>query len=377
MKAMAATLAMSAMLTVDQYDLHRQWLDGPSSAVSADGRYVAFITYARLTSDDSDNTGDVYVLDRVRQRVTFDSPDVAGPIDCFHPGISGDGRYLVFEADGSVVWRDRLKNVTRIAASGRQPSIAEDGQTIVFTSNHDVYSLDLHSEQSRRVSTDLPGFNGAPAASVNPSVSTDGRYVAFSAKPPFDVRRSPSSQPVSRVFVRDTALNVTRQVGMGWAPSMSGDGRYVAFVGPVNGLTHIFLADLQTNTTGVVTKSIRRGRANGASANPGISSDGRFVVFQSQASDLVRDEDFNLLWDVFVYDRTSETITRVSGDPDDMWMEPSIGPSIDGTGSVIAFSSRHPTGAADKRNDFDLYVAALHAPTARAALSTEDQKVRR
>jgi Tol biopolymer transport system component len=377
MKAIAVTLAMSAMLTVDQYDLHRQWLDGPSSAVSADGRYVAFITYARLTGADNDNAGDVYVLDRIRQQVTFESPDVAGPIDCFHPGISGDGRYVVFEADGSVVWRDRLENVTRIAARGRQPSIAENGHTVVFTSNHDVYSLDLRSGESRRVSIELTGLNGAPAASVNPRVSADGRYVSFSAKPPFDARRSPASQSASHVFVRDTVMNITRHVGKGWAPSMSGNGRYVAFVGPVNGLSHIFLADLQTDTTRVITQSVRRGRANGSSANPGVSSDGRFVVFQSQASDLVRDEDFNLLWDVFVYDRTTETIIRVSGDPDDMWMEPSIGPSIDGTGSVIAFSSRHPTGAADKRNDFDLYVAALYTPTVSAALSTEDQNVSR
>ena len=377
MKAMAVTLAMSAMLTVDQYDMHRQWLDGPSSAVSADGRYVAFITYARLAGADNDNAGDVYVLDRLRQQVTFESADVPGPIDCINAGISGDARYVVFEADETVVWRDRLENVTRIAASGRQPSIAGNGRTLVFTSDRDVYSLDVRSGESRRVSLEVPGTNGTPAVSVSPTVSTDGRYVAFSAKPPFDARRSPASQPASNVFVRDTGLNVTRLVGKGWAPSMSGDGRYVAFVGPVSGLNHVFLADLQTNTTHVITKSVRRGRANGSSANPRVSADGRFVVFQSQASDLVRDEDFNLLWDIFVYDRTSETIARVSGDPDDGWMEPSIGPSIDGTGSVIAFSSRHPTGAADKRNDFDLYVAAIHPTSPHAALLTEDQKVRR
>src|SRR5512145_398717 len=104
MKAMAVTLAMGAMLTVDQYDMHRQWLDGPSSAVSADGRYVAFITYARLAGADNDNAGDVYVLDRLRQQVTFESADVPGPIDCANAGISGDGRYVVFEADGTVVW---------------------------------------------------------------------------------------------------------------------------------------------------------------------------------------------------------------------------------------------------------------------------------
>ena len=100
-----------------------------------------------------------------------------------------------------------------------------------------------------------------------------------------------------------------------------------------------------------------------------MSSNGRFVVFQSEASDLVAEEDFNLLWDVFVYDRQNGTMVRVSGDPEGAWIEPSIGPSIDATGSMIAFSSRHPTGPTDTRNDFDLYVATI-------AIRTEDQKIR-
>jgi hypothetical protein len=83
------------------------------------------------------------------------------------------------------------------------------------------------------------------------------------------------------------------------------------------------------------------------------------VAFQSEASDLVAGEDFNLLWDVFVFDRTTGAMTRVSGDPGEVWMEPSGGPSIDGRGSVVAFSSRHPTDASDKKNDFDLYVATV------------------
>lgn len=154
---------------------------------------------------------------------------------------------------------------------------------------------------------------------------------------------------------------------------MSGDGKHAAFVGQVSGRRHIVLSDLQQGTTRVITKSVRRGLANGASANPSISLDGRFVVFQSEANDLVEGDDFNLLWDVFVYDRERDTIARVSGDPDGVWMEPSVGPSIDGSGSVITFSSRHPTGASDKRNDFDLYVATTTPPHSNR--SSEGQRV--
>jgi Tol biopolymer transport system component len=117
------------------------------------------------------------------------------------------------------------------------------------------------------------------------------------------------------VFVRDTALQMTTLVGAGWDPSLSGDGRFVAFVGLSNRLPHIFVADLHTGATRVITNGVRRGLANGASAKPAVSSDGGFVVFQSGASDFVGAEDFNLLWDVFVWDRTTDAITRLSGDP--------------------------------------------------------------
>lgn len=84
---------------------------------------------------------------------------------------------------------------------------------------------------------------------------------------------------------------------------------------------------------------MRRGAANGASIRPAISSDGRFVAFQSDASDLIASEDINLLWDVFVFDRTTGRIVRVSDDPAE---------------------ASPPHRRSDKKNDFDLYVATLN-----------------
>jgi Tol biopolymer transport system component len=140
---------------------------------------------------------------------------------------------------------------------------------------------------------------------------------------------------------------------------MSGDGSWVTFIGMAGRVPQVWLADARTGTTRVISRSAAGGLANGASISASLSSDGRFVVFQSEASDLVAAEDFNLLWDVFIFDRTAGTIARVSGDSEGVWMEPSVGPSIDATGSVVAFSSRHPTGASDKHNDFDLYVGTV------------------
>lgn len=372
MKSALIALAIGTMLTVDQHDAYRTGLDPPTSAVSADGRYVAFITHAQLAAADADLAADVYVLDRIREQVTLESTDTPRNTgDTSAPGISVGGRFLVFEHSDAIVLRDRLERTMTVVGEGRQPSISDNGAVVVFAAssfnqtpdadvngvNEDIYSFDVRSGLTRRVSVDLKGLDPSQVTSVNPAVSSDGRFVAFTSR--LHVAGGRAGPP--HVYVRDTVSNVTSSVGPGWDASVSGDGRFLAFVGLSDRVPHIFLADLQTGDSRIITKSARRGLANGASAKPALAAGGRFVVFQSEASDLVKGEDDNLLWDVFLCDLTTNTISRVSGDRDEAWMEPSLGPSIDANGTVIAFSSRHPTHAADKSNDFDLYVATLGA----------------
>jgi Tol biopolymer transport system component len=372
MKAAAIALAVGTMLTVEQRDGHRTNLDAPSVAISVDGRFVAFTTYARLAPADTNHSSDVYVLDRIHGHVTLESGTGMSGADTIHPSISGDGRYLAFErADGMII-RDRQHGVTTMIREGRQPYVTENGRSVLFSAPRfdaaggedvngdltDIYSLDLTSGHARRISERIKELDASLTASVNPSASRDGRYVAFTSR----LRTDSPLTAVSHVYVGDTELNTVRSVGVGWDPSLSGDGRILAFVGLSNRLSHIFVADLDSGTTDIITKSVRRGLANGASAKPAASADGRFVTFQSEASDLVTLEDFNLLSDVFVFDRVTATMMRVSGEPTEVWMEPSAGPSIDGRGSVVAFSSRHPIDASDKRHDFDLYVASVHTP---------------
>ncbi len=377
MKAEAVALALGMMLTVEQRDAHRSMFERSSAAVSADGRFVAFTTYSQLARADTNSSTDVYVLDRVTQRVTLESADTGHYTgSSAHPSISGDGRYVVFERANVVMLRDRREGVTRIIGEGNHPSITENGRHLLFAASRvdgvadadvngdrtDIYVTDLQGAQPRRVSVGLKGLDASLTASDHPAASSDGRYVAFVTRRQGPGRRAPDPQ----VFVRDTELHTTRHVGAGWDASISGDGRFVSFVGIEKGLPHIFLADLHTGATSAITKSVRRGLANGASGKPKMSSDGRFVVFQSEASDLVAAEDFNLLWDVFVFDRTTGAMTRVSGDAEGEWMESSAGPSIDARGSVVAFSSRHPTDVSDKRNDFDLYVVTIGYPNTEA-----------
>jgi Tol biopolymer transport system component len=377
MKVAALAMAAASLLTVEQRDARRSNLDYPTAAVSADGAFIAFATYSRLATADVDQSSDLYVLDRLEQRVMLESADVHGRAgDVADPDISGDGRYIVFERGEHVFLRDRTDRVTHFLATGRQPDISEDGRFVAFAADtferapgvdangerSDIYAVDLRDLSARRVSVNLGKLEPAATTSVSPSISGDGRYVAFTSK-------NTTTRGPATVFLHDAQMNVTKMIGAGWDATLSGDGRAVAFVAMSGGLSHICLADLQTGATRIITRSARRGLANGSSAKPRMSSNGRFVVFQSEASDLVAAEDINLLWDVFVFDRESNAMSRVSGDADAVWMEPSSGPSIDGRGSVVAFSSRHPTDASDKQNDFDLYVAtlALSSPQRRGA----------
>ena len=63
-----------------------------------------------------------------------------------------------------------------------------------------------------------------------------------------------------------------------------------------------------------------------------------------------------MLWDVFVFDRPTGSMVRASADDSGEWMESSRTPSIDASGRVIIFASRHPIDDGDVKNDDDLYV---------------------
>lgn len=423
---LADSAPVDTLLTVPQRDVLRSRLDPPSTSVSAEGRYVAFVSYARLVPTDTNNRADIYVLDRATGEVTLESLGTDGaplPGESGHPRLSGDGRYVAFDAalhdpDGTptmqVLLRDRPARTTipisRTAHGGipngwsREPAISTDGRVVVFTSaatdlvpgpdenglGLDVYMYTVLSGQIRRISLDSDGRQHSTGSSYAPSVDASGRHVAFvSRADPADRTgagrggaKRPMSRPFGHVHVRDLDAGVTTRItessrgqpanGGSWAPVLSGDGRYVAFASVATNLVpgdrnrgpDVFLHDRSTATTELVSRSARRGAANGTSINPAISHDGRLIAFQSEASDLVcaqrcgaAQEDINLLFDVFVFDRTTGRTRRVSAGPAAGWMEESGGPAMSGRGDVLAFTSRHPSDSRDGANDFDLFIA--------------------
>jgi Tol biopolymer transport system component len=422
----------AVLMTVQLADQWRS-TSATSASVSADGRYVAVTSYARLVPADTDDRADIYVLDRLTGRVTLESLPVDGrPLigDSGHPRLSGDGRYLVFHtvfardpgapAVTDIVFRDRVRDTsTRICGEEEigatrwngDPGISEDGRVVVFRSTatdlvpgrdengirDDIYLLDTGTRTMRRVSVDSRGIQSAVGSSFSPSLSGDGRFVAFASTADLDDK--PAGDPVRReqndvkpqVYVRDDRLGTTRRVSAGargsldgasFDPAISRDGRFIAFVSDATNLTEndrnrssdVFLRDMQDGSVVLVSRGARGATANGPSTATAISADGQFIAFQSEASDLICPhrcepplDDINLLFDVFRFDRLTGRSEWISALPSGGWAEESGTPQLDGSGQIVAFTSRHPIDERDVRNDFDLFIhmPASSTPTAR------------
>lgn len=410
----------SMLLTLPQRDTWRSTSDSPPVSLSPGGRWIAFESYVRLAPADTNNECDIYVLDRTSGRVTLESLTTDGDLlsgGSSGPRVSRDGRFLVFQTallsrDGTVVGtaialRDRVQQTTRwvshspsgtlLGGASRHATISDDGRFVGFASSvtdlvagrdengtaEDVYLFEVETGRTRRVSVDTRGVQLPEGASFAPSISGDGRYVAFTSTARLDGSppRSAAGRPLASIYVRDTKLDVTERVslpatgnaadGHSSDPAISADGRYVAFASEAsnlqsrdrNGSTDIFLTDLRAHAAMLISAGASGGSANGPSRHPIVSGNGRFVVFQSLASDLLcarhcdaASEDINLLWDVFRFDRLTGLMARMSAGDRAGWPEESSSPQIDADGGIVAFTSRHPIDAEDLHNDFDLFV---------------------
>jgi Tol biopolymer transport system component len=331
-------------------------------ALSADGRVIAFLSEAtNLVATDGNGRRDVFVRDvqanttslvSVNSAGTAGGNGVSGPnyYDSSPPDISADGNYVAFESLASnlvandtnaamdVFVRDlRAKQTSLVsvdmtgkAAGGTVPAINANGQFIAFLSpgtnlapndnnldSVDVYVRDVAAGATRLVSVNNAGVGSSKGTCSNPTVSADGRYVAFSSSMR-DLTPTLSPNQARNVYVRDLTLGRTSRASVGrdgaWPEHdagsgvISADGRAVAFLSDwdlagndTNPEGDVYLRDLRTQTTALVSVSNQTWRAGTShpSSRPSISSDGRAVAFASRAADLVADDNNNAT-DIFV-----------------------------------------------------------------------------
>ncbi len=341
-------------------------------AISEDGRYIAFESRAtNLVSGDTNNSSDVFVYDRTTGQVTrvsvaSDGSQANG--DSYLPAISSIGRYVAFES-----------NATNLVAGD--------------TNNYpDVFVHDRVTGQTTRVSVASDGSQ-ADGPGYSPSISADGRYVAFESDAPNLVPDDMNDE--WDVFVRDLVAGQTFRVsvasdgseadGGSYAPSISGDACFVAFesdaanlvAGDTNMITDVFVRDWCTSQTFLVSVGGNGTPADGGSYSPSISSDSRYVAFWSFASNLVAG-DTNGYFDIFMRDRHTGRLARVSLAPAGIQADNhSRYPNVSSAGRYIAFESDASNLVPEDANgvtDIFVYDRLLACPDAQepAGVGVED-----
>jgi CSLREA domain-containing protein len=365
---------------------------GLTTALSVDGRFVAFSTAAsNLVPGDTNGTDDVFVYDRQSdtvERVSVASDGTQGKGSSYRPSLTADGRIAAFwsyasnlvpgDTNGApdVFGYDRQSGTVErvsVASHGTEgdshsygSSLSADGRFVAFSNEvsnlvlddlngcDDVFVYDRQSDRVERVSVASDGTEG-DNQSGSPSMSADGRFVAFQSDASNLVPGDTNGR--TDVFVYDRQSGTVERVsvasdgtqgdGGSGSPSLSPDGRFVAFQsdasnlvpGDTNGRSDLFVYDRQNGTVERVSVASDGTQGDSSSSDPSLSADGRFVAFQSDASNLVPD-DTNGGTDVFVYDRQSGTVERVSVASDGtQGNSSSNAPSISADGRFVAFSS--------------------------------------
>jgi Tol biopolymer transport system component len=218
--------------------------DSGGPAISADGRFVAFLSYAsNLVTGDTNTQGDIFVHDTcfgasgctpstIRASLGNDGSQANDHLDTISPAINGNGRFVAFTSFANnlvandtngladVFLRDTCAVATSCAPSTMRASVASNG-------------------------------NQANQGSTDPSISQDGRFIAFDSLANNLV--SPTTTAPKDVFVRDTCLG----------------------------------ASSCTPTTILVSRSQSGSEGNGESFDPAVSANGTYIVFLSTSTNLI------------------------------------------------------------------------------------------
>jgi Tol biopolymer transport system component len=255
----------------------------PSAATSRDGRLVAFYSLSSTFVAEPGCAG-VYLRDRQAGTTTQVSLTASGETDT-----------------GCVIW---TTGGVSLAGDGATVAYAfRDGGIVPGVSDHYVslFARQMAGAASVLVSASSDG-QPSDAASERPELSADGRTIAFWSDASNLVAGDHNG--TADVFVRDLAAATTERVSLSSAgaegagdcgePSISGDGRFVAFscargglvAGDDGGVRHVYVRDRQAGITALVSRPPDGGAADGDSFAPAISADGRAVAFSSEASNL-------------------------------------------------------------------------------------------
>jgi Tol biopolymer transport system component len=317
------------------------------AVISADGGYVAFASAATNLAATSTATNlniyrkDLQTGDILLISVSTNGTDAAVG-NCSDAVISSDGRYVTFlstaqnlalgtaSAAGSIntFWHDANSGATIVLNSISPtivlPSMSADGRYVAYQTNQ-LNQLRIRDTQ---LGKDIYTNAGTVTSAA---ISPDGSRVLY---------RLATSLGADQIATKSNLLSFSSTVPVQSSGQWSSDGRYVVFVGSANATNEVYLCDLTTsNITLVSCNAVNSGVPNAPSDMPVISGDGSYVAYRSYATDIVVGGT-NPAPKIYLFDRLSGQNTILSPAQIDATSFPWISvPVISAGGENVAFLS--------------------------------------
>jgi hypothetical protein len=312
--------------------------------VSGDGQIVAFGSSAvNIVRRDLNRVPDIFVRDLStgeNSRVSVASDGTQADGASHRAALSQDGRFVAFQS------------AARNLVSGDTNGV------------HDVFVHDRQTGSTSRVSVASDGTQGN-AASQNPKLSADGRWVTFSTTA---TNLAPGAVgPKAKVLLHDRETGVTTEVSVrpdgssatedSVLPTISADGRYVGFISNDRQIVpaprfisfSAYVRDVQAGTT-VRVNETPLSSLGYAIPKPGtpltVSPDGRFATLYTDSA--MVPEDTNRVTDAYRIELATGTMVRVSVGSDGVQADLASGLLI--TGAVMSADGRYVVFDSDARN---------------------------
>jgi Tol biopolymer transport system component len=312
-------------------------------ALSADGLLVAFDSLgSEFVANDTNLTGDIFVrnlANNTTARVSVASNGAQSDGNSLFPAISGDGRFVAFESRATNLAAGDTNTCPGFLAPGTCPDVfvhdRQTGATARISVSSNNTQADGPSGGFASLTLSFDGRFIAFTSAASNLVAGDTNNIADIFVRDRDTDRDgifdePGAVATVRVSVASSGAQANGPTFGSDRPSLSANGRFVAFhsdadnlvTGDANNISDVFVHDRDSDGNGVFDEpgniattrvSLSGGGAEGnnGSFNAFISANGRFVAFQSGASNLVAGDD-NALDDVFLHDRSTGATVRVS-----------------------------------------------------------------
>lgn len=390
---MTTTPSLTATTVVSASDIgaanpFSQLADRPI-ALSYDGHLVAFATKAALEASDTNGLTDIYVKDlntNTLRRVSVAADGSGANGESSSISLSADGRYVAFVSAASnlvagdtnqvsdVFVKDLQTGAVRLVSSNNgvigngqslYPVLSADGHSIAFVSRatnlaagtvverQNVYLKNLDTDALSVVSSSSSGAISQTADAFGPSLSADGRYVVFNSSAS-DLVSNPGTTE-QRIYLKDTQTGAIRFIlptnFSAAATQISADGSHVAFSTyypysglDTNGGLDGYLRNVITGDTRQISPSDQPGRGHGFGSEVSISSDATRAVFTGSVADFVGNQDSSVN-QVYVRDLNSGVTFNLARAVNGVASMAATGnPVLAGDGKSVVFVN-HPTQA--------------------------------